>query len=53
MGNYCKQYQAVSEIAAAGIIAEISTNMEQFPNEQHLASWKGMSPGNKIYGIDN
>ena len=25
----------VGEIAAAGIIAEIGTNMEQFPNEQH------------------
>ncbi len=30
---------------AIGIIAEISTNMEHFPDHKHLASWAGMSPG--------
>jgi len=30
---------------AIGIIAEISTDMENFPNQKHLASWAGMSPG--------
>ena len=28
-----------------GIIAEISTDMENFPDQKHLASWAGMSPG--------
>ena len=41
-----KSIPGVGEDAAASILAEIGNNMEQFPNEQHLASWAGMSPGN-------
>lgn len=41
-----KTIPGVGKDGAANIIAEIGTNMEQFPNEQHLASWAGMSPGN-------
>lgn len=36
----------VGKETAVGIIAEIGTDMDVFPNEQHLASWAGMSPGN-------
>ena len=36
----------VGKDSAIGIIAEIGVQMEVFPNEQHLSSWAGMSPGN-------
>lgn len=36
----------VGKETAVGIIAEIGVEMEVFPNEQHLASWAGISPGN-------
>lgn len=36
----------VGKDSAIGIISEIGVKMEQFPNEHHLSSWAGMSPGN-------
>lgn len=36
----------VGKATATGIIAEIGADMSVFPNEHHLASWAGMSPGN-------
>lgn len=32
--------------AAASIIAEIGTDMNAFPDSQHICSWAGLSPGN-------
>jgi transposase len=36
----------VSKVTAACIIAEIGTDMTQFPTSDHLSSWAGVSPGN-------
>ena len=54
---FCKQQikllmtiPGVSTLTAQGIIAEIGTDMSAFPNEHHLASWAGMSPGNNESG---
>ena len=36
----------VGRDGAVSIISEIGVDMSRFPNETHLSSWAGMSPGN-------
>lgn len=40
----------VGRDSAMAIISEIGVDMNVFPNEHHLASWSGMSPGNNESG---
>ena len=40
----------VGKDSAIGIISEIGSDMSKFPNENHLSSWAGMSPGNNETG---
>jgi transposase len=46
--EYCliQTLPGISKTSAAAIIAEIGTDMSQFPDEAHLSSWAGMCPGN-------
>jgi transposase len=37
----------ISQRGAQGILAEIGLDMNRFPSAKHLASWAGMSPGNR------
>jgi transposase len=40
----------VGKDSAVSIVSEIGVDMGRFPNENHLSSWAGMSPGNNETG---
>jgi len=40
-----EEIPGVGRTTAQAILAEIGTDMEQFPSEGHLASWAGVCPG--------
>jgi len=40
----------VGKDSAIGIISEVGVDMSRFPDETHLSSWSGMSPGNNETG---
>lgn len=40
----------VGRDSAIAIVSEIGTDMSRFPNEHHLSSWSGLSPGNNESG---
>jgi len=52
IGRYYKEeYELLQTIPgvkgeASTLIAEMGVDMDRFPNEMHLSSWAGMSPGN-------
>lgn len=35
----------INSTIAAVVMAEIGVDMEQFPSDQHISSWAGLSPG--------
>lgn len=41
-----KKVPGISNKSAEDLVAEIGLDMSVFPNEKHLASWVGVSPGN-------
>jgi transposase len=41
-----KSIPGIEQLAARSLLAEIGTNMDQFPTARQLVSWAGLCPGN-------
>lgn len=48
--NLLQTIDGIGKDSAISIISEIGVDMSLFPNEHHLASWSGLSPGNNESG---
>jgi len=44
--NLIQSIPGISKVSASAILAEIGTDMSQFPDEAHISSWAGVCPGN-------
>ena len=44
--EHLREIPGLSHKTVEDLIAEIGLDMNVFPNEQHLCSWVGVSPGN-------
>jgi transposase len=44
--RYLDPIPGIDTVAAERILAELGTDMRQFPSAAHAASWTGLSPGN-------
>ncbi len=48
--GFLQTIDGVGKSSAISIISEIGADMNRFPDETHLSSWAGMSPGNNETG---
>lgn len=47
---YWMELPGIATVGGSSIVAEVGTNMDQYPNPAHLASWATLCPGNDESG---